>query len=334
MAEPLPERVLVVRLGAIGDVANALVVATALKSAAPGIKVGWAVHDLASPLVVGHPDVDRVHVWRRRRGADELARVLREVRGEGYGLALDLQRILKSALLARLSRAPRVLGFDRARAKELSWLWTKEHVPPGRPGAHMVVQYLEFVRYLGLPVYGAVQRFPEDPAAEAFAEQLVCALGRPPIVLNLGASKPENRWPARRFGELGRRILDEVGLPVVLTGGPGDAALGAEAWEALGDKVGAQNLVGQTGLLQLLELMRRARLVVSCDTGPMHLAAAVQTPVVALFGPADPGRTGPFGEQHRVVRAPGVPGSMAEIDVGLVLSAVRESLLSSPPRGG
>jgi len=327
MAEPLPDRVLIVRLGAIGDVANALVLATALKSARPGMHLGWAVHDLAAPLVHGHPDVDQAHVWRRRRGPDELASFLGGVRAEGYALALDLQRTLKSALIARLSRAPRVVGFDRKRAKELSWLWTREQIPPGRPDAHMVVQYLEFARYLGVPVFGAVHRFPEDPPAEAFADALVRELGRPPVVLNLGASKPENRWPAARFGELGRRVLAELDLPLVLTGGPGDEPLGAEAWAALGPAPEARNLVGRTRLLELLELLRRARLVVSCDTGPMHLAAAVQTPVVALFGPANPSRTGPFGERNRVVRAPGVPGSMKEIDVGLVFSAVRESLL-------
>jgi ADP-heptose:LPS heptosyltransferase len=326
MAAPLPERVLLVRLGAIGDVANALIVATAIKSAVPATRVGWAVHDLAAPLVTGHPDVDRVHVWRRGGGAEAYRAVLREIRGEGYGLAVDLQRIFKSALLARLSRARRVVGFDKARAKELSWLWTKERLPAGRRTSHMVLQYLEFVRYLGLSAFGAVHRFPESPAAEAYAQALLAELGQAPIVLNLGASKPENRWPAERFGRLARRLLDELAFPLVLTGGPGDTPLAARVLAELGNPRGLKDLVGATGLLELLEVLRRARLVVSCDTGPMHLAAAVQTPVVALFGPADPSRTGPFGEAHRVVRAPGVPGSMAEIAVDLVYSAVRETL--------
>lgn len=320
----LPERILIVRLGAIGDVVNALVVATAIKAARPSTRIGWAVHELALPLVACHPDVDSVHLWRRDGGLAGFQEFLRGVRAERYGLVIDLQRILKSALVAKLTRAGRVLGFDRARAKELSWIWTRERIPPGRQDAHMVVQYLEFVRYLGLPLHGVVHRFPESPEAEARALELLAPLDAAPVVLNLGASKPGNRWPAERFGQLARRIAGELRLPVVLAGGPGDVALAAEAQAACGGD--ALDLVGRTDLLELAEVLRRARHVVSCDTGPMHLAAAVQTPVLALFGPANPSRTGPWGERHRVVRAPGVPGRMEELGVDLVFEALRESL--------
>ncbi|MEM7310287.1 MAG: glycosyltransferase family 9 protein [Planctomycetota bacterium] len=327
MPAGLADRVLVVRLGAIGDVANALIVATAIKQSHPDVQVGWAVHDLALPLVDGHPSVDRVHLWRRGGGMEGFSSFLREVRAERYGLVIDLQRIFKSALVARLSHAPRTLGFDRARAKEGSWMWTREKIPPGDPGAHMVLQYLEFVRHLGLPSY-ALHELPAHPEADAWAAELVDELARPPIVLNLGASKKPNRWPPERFGQLARWIVDEQGTPVCLTGGPGDAELGDAAWRTLGAEPQARNLVGATSLPQLIALLRRARLVVSCDTGAMHLAAAVGTPIVALFGPADPGRTGPWGDQHRVVRAPGIAGSMAEIGVELVRSAVHEQLLA------
>jgi ADP-heptose:LPS heptosyltransferase len=333
-----PARILIVHLGAIGDVANALVLAPALKTARPSTHVGWAAHPLAAPLVDGHPDVDRMHLWPRNAGLAGLQEFLRGVRAERYDLVIDLQRILKSALVARLTRAPRILGFDRARAKELAWIWTRERIPPGRRDAHMVVQYLEFARYLGVPVYGAVPRFPESPAAETRAAELVAGLGAAPIVLNLGASKAQNRWPAERFGLLARRITAVLHLPVLFTGGPGDVELAAAARAALESAPSATavrpgappapalDLVGRTDLLVLLALLRRAHHVVSCDTGPMHLAAAVQTPVVALFGPADPSRTGPWGERHRVVRAPGVPGRMSELGVDLVFGALRESL--------
>ena len=321
----LPERVLIVRLGAIGDVANALVVATAIKEARPEVHIGWAVHELARPLVEGHPAVDRVHLWPRRSGLEGFQAFLGELRAERYGLALDLQRIFKSALVARLSHAPRVVGFDRKRAKEGSWMWTTERLPAGDGAAHMVVQYLEFPRYLGLRTRGPVHRFPAYPEAAAWAQDLVQELGQPPLVLNLGASKRPNRWPPERFGELGQRLVAEHGAPLCLTGGPDDRALAEDAREALGDTP-ARDLVGATDLPQLVELLRRARLVVSCDTGAMHLAAAVRTPVVALFGPAEPGRTGPWGADHRVVRAPGVSGAMSEIAVDVVVTAVREQL--------
>ena len=143
-ATTLPSRILLVRLGAIGDVVNALVLATALKEHAPTIRIGWAVHDLALPLVEGHPSVDRVHLWARSSGFSVLLRVVRDLRGENYALAIDLQRTAKSAWLARQSGAPRVLGFDRARCKELSWLLTRERIPASDPRGHMVAQYLEF----------------------------------------------------------------------------------------------------------------------------------------------------------------------------------------------
>ena len=338
MAEPLPDRVLIVRLGAIGDVANALVVATALKSARPGLNLGWAVHDLAAPLVHGHPDVDQAHVWRRRRGPDELASFLGGVRAEGYGLALDLQRTLKSALIARLSRAPRVVGFDRKRAKELSWLWTKERLAPREPARHMVQHYLEFAQHLGAPASVPRHLFPPDSAADEWASERVRELGGEPVLVNLGATKPANRWMPERFGALARQIVRELGVPACFTGGPGDRVAADVARAAAGDAP-VRDLVGATSLRQLVALSRRARLHVGCDTGPMHVAAAVGTPCVALFGPADPARTGPWGPGHRIVRVPppcapcnrktcNQPrhACMEDITVEHVLAAARETL--------
>jgi lipopolysaccharide heptosyltransferase II len=292
-----------VRLGAIGDVVNALVFATALKEARLDLHLGWVVHPLAAPLVEGHPCVDRVHLWKRGGGWAEMARLVKEVRAERYELAVDLQRIQKSALLARLSGAPRVLGYDRARAKELSWLWTNERIPPREPARHMVLHYLEFAQYLGAEVQEPRHLFPPDDAAEAWAAAFVHELGGEPVLVNLGATKPANRWLPERFGALARVLTFAPGVPVCFTGGPDDEAAAAAARAATGG-ARVRDLVGRTSLRQLVALARRARLYIGCDTGPMHVAAAVGTPVVALFGPADPARTGPWGPGHRVLRVP------------------------------
>jgi lipopolysaccharide heptosyltransferase I len=296
----LARRVLVVRLGAIGDVVNALVFAAALQELEPAVHIGWAVHPLAEPLVRGHPCVARVHVWRRGGGLAELRRLVREVRRERYELAVDLQRIQKSALLAWLSGAPRVLGFDRARTKEASWIWTNERIPAGDPDSHRVEQYLEVARHLGWQGSGPHHLLPRDAAAEAWAEERVRELGAAPIVLAVGASKPANRWPPERFGELARALASELAAPVVLTGGPDDRAAAERAVAAAAGAL--VDLVGRTDLRQLAALVARARLFVGCDTGPMHVAAALERPVVALFGPADPRRTGPWGRGHAIVR--------------------------------
>lgn len=294
-----------VRLGAIGDVVNALVFASALRDAVPGVEIGWVVHPLAAPLVTRHPSVDRVHLWERGGGLAGFRRVLREVRAVGYGLAVDLQRLQKSALLARLSGAPRVLGYDRARAKELSWLWSKERIPGGPPHEHMVDQVLGFARYLGIGA-GPRHVLPSDPDAEEWAEGFVAGVGAAPILLNLGASKRANLWPAARFGELARALEREHDAPVVLTGGPTDRAAEGEALAAWGRPPRDASAVGRTDLLQLAALQRRSRLFVSADTGPMHMAVAVGLPTLALFGAADPRRTGPYGgldpvSPHRVL---------------------------------
>lgn len=294
-----PARVLAVRLGAIGDVVNALVLATALKEASPDSYLGWVVHPLVEPLVRGHPCVDRVHVLERGRGVRGFLALARELRRERYDVALDLQRLAKSALLARLSGAPRVLGHDRARTKELAWLWTNERLAPGEGGAHMLTQYLAFARRLGARAEAPRHAFPSDAAAEARAAALVGELGGAPVLVNLGASKPANRWAPERFGALAAALARD-GQVVCLTGGPGDRGAAERARPAAGAAV--RDLVGATSLRELVALTARARLFVGCDTGPMHLAAALGVPVVALFGPADPARTGPYGAGHVVLR--------------------------------
>lgn len=351
MARPRPlpptARVLVVRLGAIGDVANAVVFATALRERYPGVHIGWAVHGLAAPLLRGHPAVDRVHLWDRKGGLAAFRSLVGEVRRERYDLAVDLQRILKSALLARLSGAPRVLGFDRRRAKEGSAWLTTERIPPADPSRHMVSQYLEFAAALDAVPREVRHDLPVDGAAEAWAEARVQALGGAPILINVGASKPANRWIPERFGALAKGLAAEPGGPVALVGGPDDRA-SAERAAALAGKA-VHDLAGETTLPELVSLCRRARLFVGCDTGPMHLAAAVGRPVVALFGPADPRRTGPWsppGSGHVVLRElpPCAPcnrktcnqvrhACMEDLTVERVLAAARERLASTPVPG-
>jgi heptosyltransferase-1 len=290
------------------------------------VRIAWVVHPLTEPLVQGHPSVDRVHVWQRE-GLGEFRRLVRELRGERYELAIDLQRLQKSALLARLSGAPRVLGFDRARTKEASWVWTNEHLAGTQPGRHRVEQYLEVARHLGCAAPVARRVLPREPQAEAWAEELVRELGAAPVLLNLGASKPANRWPPERFGEVARALERDV--PVCLVGGPADRV---RVVAGVAVSPGVRDLVGTTSLAQLVALARRARLFIGCDTGPMHIAAAVDTPVLALFGPADPAVTGPYGSEHRVLRVPSAsaqPPRTEDITVEMVLEAAR-ALLAQP----
>jgi heptosyltransferase-1 len=332
----VPGRVLIVRLGAIGDVVNALIVAAALRDARADVDVGWAAHEQVLPLVERHPCIDRVHVWKRGSGAAGFRAFLAGVRRARYDVALDLQRIAKSALVARLSGAPRVVGFDRRRSKEGSWVLAKERIDAGDPRAHMVEQYLGFLRHLGLSAVRPRHVLPEDGPARAWAEAEIAALGASPVVVGVGASKAPNRWIEPRFGELAARLARELALPVVLTGGADERTSAAHSIAAAIESTGGaeraggaarvRDLVGRTSLLQLLELLRRARLFIGCDTGPMHLAAAAGTRVLALFGPADPRRTGPWDPdgRHRVLQAPSQ--RMADVSVEAAAAAARALL--------
>ena len=306
-----PQRVLVVRTGAIGDVVNALVFAAALKDGWPGVEIAWVAHPLVVPLLEGNPAVDRVHVWERGSGLGGLRRLVREIRAERYDLAVDLQRLQKSAFVARASGARRVLGHDRARTKELAWLWTRERVAPGDRRAHMVSQYLEFARHLGLQAESPRWPLPDLGNARRVAQELLgpCApdASNRIVALNLGASKPANRWPTERFAALADRITEERRARVVLTGSPADRAACDEVLAAL-RHAEPLDLVGRTGLLDLAAVLESADCVVTADTGPMHIAVAVGTPVIAVFGPADPSRTGPFGAGHVILREPAWDG--------------------------
>jgi lipopolysaccharide heptosyltransferase I len=347
MARELARRILIVRLGAIGDVVNAQVLANAIKRADPTVRIGWAVHELSQPIVQGHPSVDRVHLWRRSARFAGWRDLIAEIRAEGYELAIDLQRIAKSAALARASGAPRMLGFDRRRAKEGSWMLATERIAPADPGAHMVEQYLEFARHLGIEAPRAEFLFPADPSSERWAERWVQDAGGPPILLNVGASRPSKQWPPGNFGELARAAREAFGLPVALTGSPGDRAQAELAFARIPDRTGIHDLVGKTSLLELAALHRRCAVLVACDTGPLHLAVANGAPIVALFGATDPRRTGPFRQQERVVRV-AVPCSpchlkqcnqsrhfcMEDLSVEQVLAKLRVVLAASAPERG
>lgn len=165
----------------------------------------------------------------------------------------------------------------------------------------MLDQVMEFAGALGLSSTPR-RSLPRDPAAEAFAEEVVAELGAAPVLVNLGASKPANRWPAERFGRLAAALGREG--PVCFVGGPDDREAADEAAGALGGAP-VRDLVGRTSLPELIALLRQARLFIGCDTGPMHLAAALDVPLVALFGPADERRTGPYGwDRPESVAAP------------------------------
>ncbi|MCB9915408.1 MAG: glycosyltransferase family 9 protein [Planctomycetes bacterium] len=285
-----PERIALVKLGAIGDVVNTLPFVCRLRAGWPRTRLTWVIAPLAHELVRGHDAVDEFLVLDVRDRARRRAG-LRALRAGRHDLVIDLQRILKSGVIARLSGAPRRLGFDRARTKELAWLFTNERIAPNPAPGTTVAQYLEFADHLGLPATPPEWRLPRVAWTDA----------APRVALGLGASKPANLWPLEHWAALAARLVAEHGPGrVALVGGPGDRA----AADAVLARVpaGLVDTVGRLSLRQTAGLLAASAVFVAGDTGPLHMAVAVGTPVVALFGAADPARTGPYLRPDAVLR--------------------------------
>lgn len=276
-------RILLVRLGALGDIVHAIPAAAALRRTWPDAELDWLVDRRHEEVlryvrgVTGRVTIDTHGSWRA------LASRIGALRGRRYDLAIDLQGLVKSAVLARLSGAHRVIGFGRGALREpiAGALYGERFVNDDRQ--HVVHKNLALVAALG----GDASRveFPIDvpPLSEEMPEPLA--------LVNPGAGWPNKRWPVDRFGELSRWLVEQHGLNVRVLWGPGEESIADAVVAASGAR--AQRAPA-TSIGDLLALARRARLFVSGDTGPMHLAAAVGTPIVGIFGPTDPGRNGPF----------------------------------------
>jgi len=324
-----PRSICIVKLGAIGDVVNSLPFVCRLRSAYPEARITWLIAPLALELVRGHDAVDEfIAVDVKRKSS--LPGIARRLRNGKFDLVIDLQRILKSALLTRVTGAPRRLGFDRARCKELSWLFTNERIPPRRDPGVTVEQYLEFADHLGLPPQEPEWRLPRDDWDAS----------PPQACLNIGASKPANQWPVERWSELAHGLAREVAPErIALSGGPGDRHLAQAILRA--GPVGMLDTVGKLSLRESAGLIAASSVFIGGDTGPMHMAVALGTPLVALFGAADPGRTGPYRLPQSVIYEPApcspcrrrtcnVPGHpcMTEISAARILQAVRALAVS------
>lgn len=305
MTCPLAPRILLVKLSSLGDVIQALPTLEALRALYPKGHLTWLVEAGNAPLLEKHPALDRVWpVPRWHLGGNRFLGKIREfwqigqrLRKEPFDLVIDLQGLLKSALWVAVARSPRKLGFDRTR--ELSYLPLTEKLPPYDPEEHAVWRYLRVPLYLGAPP--GPPRFRLGlPESMDIGQLLPAAPDRPLAVLHPGARWPSKLWPPQNWARLAEWLAGERRFQVALTGSGADRKLAAEIISQA--QVPLWNLAGRTSLAELAALIKKARLAVTTDTGPMHLAAALGTPVVALFGPTAPWRTGPFGEGHEVLR--------------------------------
>ena len=309
-------RLLVVRLGAMGDILHALPAVTALRQAHPGWAIDWVVDPRWSPLLSApgcaergpaKPVVDCIHLaptkdWRRSPCSLKTFAAVKTLRGSlravEYDAVIDLQGAVRSAVIGRLAGCRRLIGEAEPRERPARWLFTERVVTHG---AHVIEQDVELASAVaGDALEAATPCLPFDPAAEAWCDQMLASTAPQPIALiNPGAGWGAKCWPAERYAVVAQGLV-ERGFRVLVNAGPGEEPLAETI--AKGSGGAATPLIAS--LDHLIALTRRIALCIAGDTGPLHLACALGRPVVGIYGPTDPSRNGPFGTRYKVLRSP------------------------------
>lgn len=308
--------ILIVKTSAIGDVIHTLPALNALRRKYPEARIDWLVEEAAADLVIGHKALDTVLVSRRKtwvrdlkqgkvlaawRGFSEFVKSLRDTE---YDLLIDFQGLLKSGIFVGLARAKRKVGFGKGMEHaECSYIFLNEPIPPVNMDQHAAIRELLLLKAIGVESEEVVFDLPIGQEQREKVAQLLASEGidpvKPLVAINPMTTWKTKHWRNERFARVADQLLDR-GVSVVFSGGSQDVQ-GIEGIRgAMAGK--AASLAGKTTLKELAALYERVAVLITTDTGPMHLAAAAGTPVVALFGPTAPWRTGPFGSGHKILR--------------------------------
>lgn len=290
----------------------------ALRKRYPAAKITWLVEEAASDFVKGHWALDRVIVSKRKKwikglfsasfleNFHELLNFVKELRDTKYDLIIDFQTLMKSGILVALAKGKRKAGYGKGMEHmEHSYIFLDERIPPVDMNNHAILRSLMLLESLGIKsqkIQYDLPVFEEDREKTADLLKTTGFIGSKPVVAVNPVAKWETKlWDNKKFAKLGDRLVKDYGAEIIFTGGKDDLSLIEDITSRMHSK--AVNLAGKTTLKMLAAVFEQADLVISTDTGPMHVAAATGTPVVAIFGPTAPWRTGPFGSMHQVVRA-------------------------------
>lgn len=346
LLDPPPREILIVMLSALGDAVHVLPVVNALKRQWPESRITWVIQPVPHQLVAGHENVDEFVLFRRRRGRQawrSFTDISRDLGGRRFDLLINLQVYLKAGLITSIARAKVKLGFDRRRARDMNWLFTTHRIPP-RPVGHVQDQYFEFIEHLGIDPEPVEWRIGISDAEREAQRAFFDGLDRPACGLVVGTSKPAKNWAPERYARLVEALEVDFGLRCLLLGGP-SAAEQAAAERILRETRGSPVDALADDIRRLVWLLDGSRLVVSPDTGPLHVARALDRPVVGLYGYTNPKRYGPYRRPESVVDgyaryngeeyAPTMkyrPDGMERITVEMVLAGV-ERVLRATERG-
>jgi heptosyltransferase I len=315
---PLPpltfDRIGIVMMSAVGDVVHVLPIIHALKAAHPEAKITWVLQTGPATLVRGHPLVDDIVTFDRSGGWREFLKVRRELATRPLDIVLGLQVYFKAGLITGFTLAPIKLGFDRARARDANWLFTTHRIAP-HVGQHVQDQYFEFLTALGIP-FGEPQwnLWPFNDSERVWQSNFIQQFDRPIAPIVVGTSKAQKDWDAHKWGEVSNALWHDFGMQPVLVGGNSEReraattiirAAAPHAHSALGS--GLRNLAG---------ILDGAALALSPDTGPLHMAVALRTPVISLVGYTNPKRVGPYDfSRDLMIDAYGNPGEDYPLDM-------------------
>lgn len=305
----LPEkpRIGIVMMSAVGDAVHVLPVLNALKRHSPDARVSWVLQPGAASLVRGHRAVDDIVIFDRSLGWRAYPAVRNELAQRPFDVVLALQVYFKAGLVTALTKSPVKLGFDRARARDLNWLFTTDRIHP-REGQHVQDQYFEFLEALGIPHEPVVWNLGPWDSERAQQRSFFQQFDRPIAPIVVATSKPDKDWMPERWAEVADSLYGDFGLQPVLVGGRSARELAAERVILEQARVPVTSALG-SGLRNLVGIIDGSALVLSPDTGPLHMTVALNRPVISLIGYTNPKRVGPYRRFHDLmIDAYGDPG--------------------------
>ena len=301
------DRICIVMMSAVGDAVHVLPVLHALNRHSPQSHITWVLQPGPATLVRGHRHVDDIVLFDRSKGWRAFTDVRRTLATREFDLVLVFQVYFKAGIVTSFTRAPVKLGFDRARARDLNWLFTTDRIPPHEP-QHVQDQYLEFLSALGIPNDQIVWELGPWPHEREWQREFFTRLDRPAAAIVVATSKPQKDWQPERWAEVVDVLYHDYGLQPILVGGRTERELAAERviMERARHKPA---LALGSGLRNLVSILDGSALVLAPDTGPLHMAVALNRPVISLMGYTNPKRTGPYRRFHDlIVDAYGEPG--------------------------
>jgi heptosyltransferase I len=297
----------IVMMSAVGDAVHVLPLLTALKRHSPETKVTWVLQPGAASLVRGHWAVDEIIEFDRSRGWRAYPAVRRALAHKPFDVVLALQVYFKAGIVTSFTQSPIKLGFDRARARDLNWLFTTDRLP-ARDGQHVQDQYFEFLEALGIPHEPVTWDLGPWDHERAWQREFLAKYDRPIAPIVIATSKPEKDWMPERWAEVSDALYNDFGLQPVLVGGRSARELTAERVILERARVPVSSALG-SGLRNLVGILDGAALVLSPDTGPLHMTVALNRPVISLMGYTNPKRVGPYRRfQDLLIDAYGEPG--------------------------